>query len=541
MKAFIHPALTAIGLSVLCFLGYISPLISPQHLLIYQDSASPVSVFVPVLLNIGFVWLVLTFLLCAADKPGRVQVFVWSGLFFAVPLVFLKVVSQLGALVLPIWLSRTLFLASSIGFAALIVQWRPSFYPVFERARNFASTVLAFVGVGAILVLGQTLWCFWQARDIQPPRPFHAQASQASINAAPQRHRVVWIILDELSYQQVYERRFTSLDLPEFDRLANQSTLFTQVRPAAERTEYAIPSFLTGLRVDDIRAGADGNLRSLRNPVTGAWQPFQPEDTVFHDALGRGYNTAVAGWYIPYCRILATVLDRCRWTFGASADKWMLLGASIRTNTLAPWLRVASWFVSNNYTNDRFASRMAETHIADYQWLATEADKLLEDPSLNFVLLHVPAPHPGGIYNRRTGAFTTHGASYIDNLALADRYLAHVHQLLKPRGQWDSSTVIVMGDHSWRTTLLWSDQPGWTAEERAASHGGQFDPRPAYIVKLPHQTGPARIAAPFDAVNTRPLLDALLGGSIQSPADLAAFAADLDRHSLASLRPPTPR
>ena len=60
-------------------------------------------------------------------------------------------------------------------------------------------------------------------------------------------------------------------------------------------------------------------------------------------------------------------------------------------------------------------------------------------------------PHPGGIYNRSTRTFSTLNATYIDNLALADSYLAHVRSLLKAQGKWDSSAVVIMGDHSWRT------------------------------------------------------------------------------------------
>jgi hypothetical protein len=163
----------------------------------------------------------------------------------------------------------------------------------------------------------------------------------------------------------------------------------------------------------------------------------------------------------------------------------------------------------NGHWADRFDTRETQAHIADYRWLVAESDKLLENDAANFVLLHIPAPHPGGIYDRRTGAFTTHGASYVDNLALADQYLAHVRLLLQQRGEWDSSTIMVMGDHSWRTKLIWSSSDVWTAEDQAASQGGQFDDRPT---------------TPYDAVNTRALIDGLLSKRINSPADLAAFA-----------------
>jgi hypothetical protein len=163
-------------------------------------------------------------------------------------------------------------------------------------------------------------------------------------------------------------------------------------------------------------------------------------------------------------------------------------------------------------------------HVADYRDLLAAGDRFLDDPSLGFLLIHMPAPHPDGIYDRRTGTFGRAGTSYLDNLALADRYLDHVHQLLEQRGEWDSSTIVIMGDHSWRTKLLWDDSPGWTAEDQAASDGGQFDDRPGYIVKLPHQRQPARIDTPFAAVRTRAMLQQILDGRIQSPAELAAFA-----------------
>jgi arylsulfatase A-like enzyme len=113
-------------------------------------------------------------------------------------------------------------------------------------------------------------------------------------------------------------------------------------------------------------------------------------------------------------------------------------------------------------------------HIQDYQLLYGASEKVLRDPSAGFVLLHLPIPHPWGIYNRRTGNFSTSTTSYIDNLALADKCLAGMRTTLQQTGQWDSSTVVVMGDHSWRT-MIWRSPAyldAWTPEDESASHGG---------------------------------------------------------------------
>ena len=80
-----------------------------------------------------------------------------------------------------------------------------------------------------------------------------------------------------------------------------------------------------------------------------------------------------------------------------------------------------------------------------------------------------------------------------------------------------------MGDHSWRTELLWGGSSQWTKEEEIASHGGEFDDRPAYIVKLPNQQAGARIDVAFEALDTRKLFDALLAQRIRNAGDLSEW------------------
>jgi hypothetical protein len=115
---------------------------------------------------------------------------------------------------------------------------------------------------------------------------------------------------------------------------------------------------------------------------------------------------------------------------------------------------------------------------------------------------------------------TTASSCYVDNLALADLYLAHVRKLLERRGEWDSSAVIVMGDHSWRTSTTWLGSLDWTEEDQAASDGGAFDDRPAYVVKLPGQRAGSRLDASFAAIRTRALLDAVLRERLHTADDL---------------------
>jgi hypothetical protein len=161
-------------------------------------------------------------------------------------------------------------------------------------------------------------------------------------------------------------------------------------------------------------------------------------------------------------------------------------------------------------------------HQLDYWELLAAGDKLLNDRSATFLLLHMPIPHGPGIYNRRAASFATSNTSYLDNLALCDDYLAHVRKELEDNGTWDTTTLVLMGDHSWRI----SGPDGLTPEERAATDNGHFDDRPAYIVKLAHQNTPARIDTEFAALRTRNLFDNLLTGRITTSQQLAKWTQD---------------
>jgi hypothetical protein len=248
---------------------------------------------------------------------------------------------------------------------------------------------------------------------------------------------------------------------------------------------------------------------------------------VFEDALNAGYSTGVAGWYNPYCRILPQVLDYCFWSSHLGVGGGIYPDQAIAWNISHFVLRrlqhvLARAGISPLPQGSAYDKQFRQR---DYLELFAAGDSLLVNSSANFIFLHMPVPHPDGFYDRHRADFTTGSASYIDNLALADRYLAHVREVLQQRGEWDSSAVVVMGDHSWRTKLVWSWSPSWTPEDQAASHNGEFDDRPAYIVKLPGQHQTARIDAPFNALHTRALFNELLHGRLRTPEDLAAWTS----------------
>jgi hypothetical protein len=525
LNAVLRATSVALGVSTICLFWLLDPLITSTHDAIYHWDGSWSQLFVIPLLDFFLFWLLLASVLLFAR--GRLRVAIWCGILALTPWIEINNWSYLSHKKIPYWLSFLVLALGLSAFPLLMALWRSKFEEKFKQVEEFATCVFVFSAVSGILILSRYGWIGWEARALNVEMPLHKAAHDSLVQGG--RPRVIWLLFDELSYQQVYERRFPGLQLPGFDALAAQAAVFTHTVPAGSMTAIVVPSLLTGASVDEIQPSIDVRRLSLHNPDTKAWRQLDEHDTVFQDALNLDYDTAVAGWFNPYCRILPDVLEHCFWAFGSSANNSMAPRASFESNLMQPWkhffrdglgYRVASLFVDVSDLSEVEAGQ----HISDYVALTAAADRILEDQTAGFALIHMPIPHPNGIYDRKTDRFVVKDSGYVDNLALADQFLRHVRTKLEESGQWDTSTIVVMGDHSWRTTYIWKDLPEWTKEEQTASRGGQFDDRPAYIVKLAGQHDGLRIDAPFAALRTRRLFDALLEQKIRSKEELSAWA-----------------
>jgi hypothetical protein len=524
LRVLTHPFTVAFGLANLYLLSLTGPLIDSSHDLVYHLIGSASPIIIPIIVYVVALSLVLSGLLFMARRPGPLRVIIWSAFLLALPSILIHTIADFAGDEVPDWVTYTVALVALVLLLAISFRWR-QFQPTFQKIRPAAATILGFFAFIGLLIFGQLVWCASQTVNLNPAPSLHR--SQRTASAAPHQ-RIIWLLLDELSYQQVYERRFPGLELPAFDQLAAQSTVFTHAIPTGEYTRYILPTLFTGTPSNAIKVSARGHLLALRDPSSGKWTAFHPEHTVFQDALNAGYTTGIAGWYNPYCRIMPQVLDHCFWTYRESTPANLSPNRSLATDLLRPFhylLLDAKQLLGRGPGAPTGELRDIRQHSTDYRKLLAAGDADLANPSIDFLFLHMPIPHPYGFYDRKQKTFPTYHTSYIDNLALADHYLAHVRQLLEQQHQWDSTTLVVMGDHSWRTKMIWADSADWSDEDDAASDHGKFDDRPAYIVKLPNQQTAARIDEPFAALHTRALFDALIQRRVQTSADLQAWAA----------------
>ncbi len=381
------------------------------------------------------------------------------------------------------------------------------FQPWYQRLMRLGEIVGIFAAVFCLCSMTQLLWVLhWK-----PGAQQHGVA-WAATPQPPRRHaRVVWVILDELAYEQVYGQRADDLQLPNFDALRKRSTVYTDVQPIGEKTVKIIPSLFWGHVISKFRYTFD-NRFLVHGRDTVGYTDLADSDTVFTDAQRAGWRTAVVGWYNPYCSYLGGAVDDCYWMNLDRLDGPQAQDASYWSNVWSPLKHVAEQMGDPSQAGREmcaYSIRQREKTFADLQ---ARAEAVLKTDQADLIFLHLPVPHSPNIWDRMRGGFTRRcGSSYLDNLALADAELGRILAILERSPRWKDTTLIVQGDHSWRT-YLWQGRRAWTAEDAQASRSG-FDPRPAVIIHHPGQTTGDLVQTPWSVINVHSVVEEALRGS----------------------------
>ena len=126
------------------------------------------------------------------------------------------------------------------------------------------------------------------------------------------------------------------------------------------------------------------------------------------------------------------------------------------------------------------------------------------------MFIHLPVPHPPGIYDRRSGHQRATG-TYIDDLALAAMSLEQLMATLETTASAAKTTVIVCSRPLLAGGLVAANTAMESEEEETASHG-RFDPRPVLMIHFPGQTTEHDITRPFDEIRIHDIIARMLRG-----------------------------
>jgi hypothetical protein len=459
----------------------------------------------------GIVWAELTdivllgLLLFAIIGPlSRTRLYPWVKLLLAlvVPPYLLE---QLHA-TLPCHVASGVLLLIALAWAAFVLLLWLRFKSGYRRLMRVGDFVGVFFAVFCLCSMVQLLWILrWK------PGPHQHTAAWATTSQPPREHpRLVWIVFDELSYDQVYGHRAEGLSLPHFDALRSESTVFTDAQPIGDKTVKILPSLLSGQVIDAYDFTSD-NRFVVHDQGRHGFTQLTGADTVFGDAQKDGWRTAAVGWYNPYCTIYAGTIDDCYWMNLDRLDGPMAQDASFWSNVRSPLQQTAEEIARPRRADKDICTYDVLERTKTYVDLEQHAEQVLKTDQADFVFLHLPIPHSPNIWSRTREGYTQQcGSSYLDSLALSDRELGSIMATLKNSPRWKDTTLIVEGDHSWRV-YLWNDQPAWTAEDARASRSG-FDPRPAVIVHHAGQTQGDIDATPWSLLKVHAVVEQVLHG-----------------------------
>jgi len=391
-----------------------------------------------------------------------------------------------------------------IAWGGLLLLLYLRFNLLYRRLIRVADAVGIFLFAFAVCSIAQMLFVtLWK------PGPYqHAAAWESAAQPQRQHPLLVWVVFDELSYNQLFEHRAHDLELPSFDALRGQSTLFTDAQPIGVKTVKIIPSLLTGRIIDDYRFGFRNSFKVHYTGVRG-WHPLDGAQTVFADAQQQGWRTAAVGWYNPYCTLYAGAIDECYAMNLDRIDGDMAQKDGFWRNVYSPLAGMVREVKSPARGDRDSCTYDVRQRLHTFLDLQQHAAQLLHTDQADFVFLHMPVPHSPNIWSRDAGDYTTFcDSSYIDNLALADRELGEIVAQLQASPRWKDTTLIVQGDHSWRT-YLWNNSPAWTEADDAVSRSG-FDPRPAVLIHRAGQTAPATDSSAWSLLNVHSVIEQVL-------------------------------
>lgn len=411
----------------------------------------------------------------------------------------------------PVTLTEGVILIFGVLWTALLLLLLLRFPIWYRRVVRVGDAVGVFFAIFGVCSILQLMWVMtWR------PGPQQIKASWGTTAPPPREHsRVVWVLFDELSYDQLFEHRAHDLALPNFDALRSQSTLYTNMQPIGLKTVKIVPSLLSGSVVDDFRYGFDNSFKVHYEGVHG-WHGLDGSGTIFHDAERSGWRTAVVGWYNPYCTIYRSALDSCYWTNLDRTDGDMAQRYSLWRNTARPFQGLAIQLVSPELADRRSCDFDVRQRLQTHLNLQQHATDLLKQDQADFIFLHLSIPHSPNIWSRVNDDYARGcGSSYLDNLALADRTLGRLMALLQQSPRWKDTTVIVQGDHSWRI-MLWNWLPAWTDEDDQASRN-EFDPRPALLIHSAGQTAPSTDTRALSLLFVHDALEGVLQGKTAQP------------------------
>jgi hypothetical protein len=265
-------------------------------------------------------------------------------------------------------------------------------------------------------------------------------------------------------------------------------------------TTDALPILLYGKRIVD--SGVEGAANRLVVFADGTSTVVGAGNSIFARVRAQGWNSAVAGWYLPYCRDFGSQLTDCYWD----------VRYELRSSARPAFFEAAKGETRMLFETTMFSpfgpSLVLTRHAAEYQALLAAARRYAADPSIGLALIHFNIPHAPYFYDPKVGRLGHYGYSlalYNSSLEWMDRSVGEILSSISAAGLDSKTAIILSSDHPERNFTV--------------------DPYVPFIVHLPGAEAGWVSAEPFSTIETGNLALAIAHGEVKSPLDVQRFLA----------------
>ncbi|MCI0418464.1 MAG: sulfatase-like hydrolase/transferase [Acidobacteria bacterium] len=367
-------------------------------------------------------------------------------------------------------------------------------------------------------------------------RVMAAKQQEASIPSPgdSRRPRLVVLVFDEFDQHFTFEARPRSVALPQLDEIRQQSVFASSVYPAGEDTLVALPAMTTGRHVQ--AAKVEGPAQLKLTLVGNRFEEWGSQATIFSSLAKEKFQTGLAGWHHPYCRIFANTVAECHQQggFSASSRADYLSELGLTASSLPVFTKLANLFTLDSYlgiapflrVSQREVELARQDQLNSYLAILGSALSMATNPDLHLVFIHWPIPHPMGIYDRHKKELTLNPkANYLDNLELVDRTLDQLRQAMQTVDLWDKTMLLITGDHQFRHKNWrrhpWQDDIAWLDDATDRR-------RIPFLLKFPDQKTGTQYDASFNIVLLHDLILALMREDVSTPEQFRHWM-DLNR------------
>jgi hypothetical protein len=275
-------------------------------------------------------------------------------------------------------------------------------------------------------------------------------SEEASVTGTAGCGPILALLFDELSFAYLYDGAQVRADYPALRRLSDTATNHMGVRAPADETLVALPAYLAGRSVRQVRVD---EMQLIELDADGELMPFGPtaEAGLFAAARRRGYRTEMAGYYLPYCSLLGGLVDECRSLsfYNASGVVEGFSPLNPIMTTFIMWPRQFPFGVVKNPPFARLQRGLVEELSAFARRPIGTGQPVFR--FVHFSVPHLPFVFDGDGYNPPFNPLrTSPDDGYRGQLRYVDRLVDEIVTGLRREGAFDRSTLVVLADHGFR-------------------------------------------------------------------------------------------